>query len=161
MKNSKRRLRNLHYNLDGFYRLIATGLYVGYIPPCPGTYGALQGILLYTLFMNFHFLFHGLLLLCITFLGVVSSGRISDLKGEKDPDEVIVDEIAGAYLAVLGKTTLLELTLVFIVFRIIDIAKPFPMRKIEALRGGWGIMFDDLFAGIITNLVVTLLMEIL
>lgn len=148
-------------NLDQFYRLVSTGFYVGYIPPFPGTLGALQGILLYVCLIKFDFLFQGMVLLFVTVLGVIASDRLSKITGERDPDEVIIDEIAGAYLACLGKTSLLELTLVFVLFRIIDITKPFPIRKFESVRGGWGIMLDDLVAGLITNLVVIFLAEIL
>lgn len=161
MKSLREKLRNHRSNLDWFYRLISTGFYVGYIPPFPGTLGALQGIFLYTCLINFNLYVLGTILVILTILGVIASGRLSEIKGERDPDEVIIDEIAGAFLACLGKTTLLELTLVFVIFRIIDITKPFPVRKFESARAGWGIMLDDLFAGFLTNLLVTFMMRIL
>lgn len=157
MRSLKEKWREGPSNLDRFYKLVSTGFYVGYIPPFPGTLGALQGILLYVGLMRYSPLFLMAVLFFLTALGIVASDRLSKIKGERDPDEVIIDEIAGAFLACLGKTSLLELTLVFVLFRIIDITKPFPIRKFETLKGGWGIMLDDLLAGLITNLIVTLL----
>lgn len=157
MRSLKEKWREGPSNLDWFYKLVSTGFYVGYIPPFPGTLGALQGILLYVGLMRYSPLFLMAVLIFLTALGIVASDRLSKIKGERDPDEVIIDEIAGAFLACLGKTSLLELTLVFVLFRIIDITKPFPIRKFETLKGGWGIMLDDLLAGLITNLIVTLL----
>lgn len=161
MKSLRERSNGHHSEPSLTCRLVATGLYIGYIPPFPGTLGALQGILLYTLLMKSSPLLLGIVLLTITVLGVITSERLSKAKGERDPDEVIIDEVAGAFLASLGKESFLELTLVFVIFRIIDITKPFPIRKFETLRGGWGIMVDDLVAGLLTNLLVTLLMRIL
>jgi len=156
LMNLKESLKSPLFSLTNLYLFISTGGFVGFLPPFPGTLGALQGIILYYLTMNLSPILKLLIALILVVLGIISSGNISRTYQKKDPDEVIIDEIAGAYLASLGKTTLLELTLVFILFRIIDISKPFPLKRLEKLKGGLGIMMDDVVAGLLTNLLVIL-----
>lgn len=155
--NLREKLKKSQYSNHKLSLLIATGGLVGFIPPCPGTYGALQGLLLYGLLKFLPLWQHLIIALMLTLLGIISSEILVKNSSKKDPDEVIIDEIAGAYLACLGKENIMELTLVLIVFRIIDIKKPFPLKNLEKLRGGLGIMLDDVLAGIITNILVILI----
>ncbi len=74
------------------------------------------------------------------FIGIYLSKIASEIAQKEDPDEVIIDEICGAYLSCLGKNTLFEIILAFIIFRIIDIRKPFFLKKIEKAPHGLGIM---------------------
>ncbi len=90
-------------------------------------------------------------------MGIYSSKIASKLMQKEDPDEVIIDEIGGAYLACLGKEAFFELFLVFVIFRIIDILKPYPLKRVEKVPSGLGIMLDDLLAGLATNLIVSMI----
>lgn len=150
----KRNLKNSPMSRDWFHLFFATGAFVGFIHPFPGTLGALEGILLYKITQGMALYLKLLLSAFFILIGILSSGYVSILLNNKDPDEVVIDEVAGAYIACLGKTTILELVLVFILFRIIDITKPYPLKRLEGLRGGWGIMLDDILAGVVTNLIV-------
>jgi phosphatidylglycerophosphatase A len=153
----RRNLKKPLFKKDWFHLFFATGAFVGFIPPFPGTLGALEGVFLYQITLEMALYVKLLLSIFFILIGLLSSSYVSVLLNNKDPDEVVIDEVAGAYIACLGKTTILELVLVFILFRIIDITKPFPLKRLESLRGGWGIMLDDILAGIMTNLIVGLI----
>ena len=113
--------------------------------------------------------------LVLAYLGVQASSQIAAFAGTKDPQYVVIDEVSGVHLALIlglapltGPTTFLNtadaqafalytgmsllnwkyLLAAFVLFRIFDIAKPFPCRRLEKLPGGWGIMADDWMAGI-------------
>ena len=135
-------------------RRIATLGFVGYLP-APGTWGSAVGaVLLLALRLP-----DVLLLLCATGLfmaGVVVSGLAEESIGEKDSGHIIIDEVAGMAVSVLFlPQTVGYIVPAFVLFRFLDILKPFPIRQIESrLRGGLGIMTDDLLAGIGANLVM-------
>jgi len=157
MRNLKESLKKRPFSLDTFSLFFATGAFIGYVPPFPGTLGSLQGIILYYLTLKYGLSLKIPLLTLLFLLGVYTSQRVSRLSQKEDPDEVVIDEICGAYLSALGKGTLTELLLSFIIFRIIDIGKPYPLRRLEKVGGGLGIMLDDVAAGLLTNLFVSLL----
>jgi len=139
---------------------IATGFYSGKLPKMPGTWGSIfADVLLFFLWpedLRFQ-----LGVIAVTFvLSVVSSDFLSRELGNKDPDSVVIDEILGMELALLGLSAQGNLKLVFLgllLFRIIDIMKPPPIPWFEKLPGGWGITIDDALAGIITNIILRML----
>jgi phosphatidylglycerophosphatase A len=139
---------------------IATGFYSGKLPKMPGTWGSIfAAVLLFFLWpedLRFQ-----LGVIAVTFvLSVVSSDFLSRELGNKDPDSVVIDEILGMELALLGLSAQGNLKLVFLgllLFRIIDIMKPPPIPWFEKLPGGWGITIDDALAGIITNIILRML----
>lgn len=147
-----------------------TGLGSGYSPIAPGTAGSVVGILLYLLLHRLTLArpafgeAGGLgLYLAATLLlflaGVAAAGRMERLLGQKDPSLVVTDEVAGYLIAAAGlPPSLLVVGLTFVLFRFFDIIKPFPGRKAEGLPGGWGVMTDDLVAGIYANLLTRLLL---
>jgi len=96
-------------------------------------------------------------------LGIWAGTRVEKLSGKKDPGTVVVDEVAGQMLA-LAATPLTAAAgptvLAFLVFRVFDIIKPYPARRFESLRSGWGIMADDLVAGVYAALTVGLVLII-
>ncbi|MFN4196959.1 MAG: phosphatidylglycerophosphatase A [Caldimicrobium sp.] len=155
--NLWKKQKSLLFIGKGIFLFLATGAFIGYLPPFPGTLGAIQGVLLYYLVSSWSLTWHFILLFFLTGLGIWASQIASEVFQKKDPDQVVIDEIVGAYIGCLGKYSFLELTLAFIFFRIIDITKPYPLRKLEHLRGGLGIMADDLLAGVMTNLLVILI----
>ena len=124
--------------------------------------------------------------LIIAWLGVRTSTQVADYSGVKDPQIVVIDEVSGVHLALIlalvpmgGPTTLLDssnaaafalftgmsilnwkfLLLGFVVFRLFDILKPFPCRRLERLPGGWGIMADDWMAGIYAAICMRLALQ--
>lgn len=90
--------------------------------------------------------------------GIWAAGHAIRAFGKKDPAHVVVDEVAGSWLALVGATTLNGYALVgaFLLFRLFDIWKPFPIRRLELLPGGTGIVADDLLAGLYAALVLFL-----
>src|SRR5262249_46176887 len=135
--------------------LLATGLGSGYAPWIPGTFGSALGLL-----VAFTLAFGGPAataggLAVLTALGVWAAGLAEKVLGTQDPGAVVVDEIAGQILtlAFLPQTPRVVIA-GFVLFRILDVAKPFPARRLESLPGGSGIMADDLVAGLYANLLL-------
>lgn len=130
-------------------RLIATGFFSGYFPVAPGTVGSALGV---ALFWLMHGLNSSLLLFIISagfFVGVWAASQTEKQTGITDNGIIVIDEIIGVWLTLLGAGTDLKwLAIGFIIFRLFDILKPFPIRKFESLPGGWGVMLDDVGAGI-------------
>jgi len=133
---------------------LATGAGSGYAPVAPGTAGAVVGVLLWAaavwgLGASWGVLLAGLV--AISALGVWSAGRAEALLSHDD-SRITIDEVAGVWLALMLLPARLDVVLVgFVLFRIFDIWKPFPVRAAEALPGGLGVMADDLVAGLYAN----------
>ncbi len=139
--------------------LIATGFYVGRFRYAPGTVGTLLGIPLVYLLVHklWLTLLFGILLLIVA---VWSSNYMVELTREKDPEDVVIDEIVGYYFSFLFvEPTLKAMLLGFIIFRMLDILKPFPINLFERLPKGYGVIFDDLVAGVITSLILYFLLN--
>src|SRR5690349_24825648 len=87
-------------------------------------------------------------LVVLTLLGIWAGGRVERVLGRKDPGVIVIDEVAGMLLSVMGlPRTIPVLITAFLLFRLFDIWKPFPARESQALTGGMGVMVDDLIAG--------------
>ncbi|MBW1998788.1 MAG: phosphatidylglycerophosphatase A [Deltaproteobacteria bacterium] len=125
----------------------------GLLPKAPGTFGTLAGVPI-VFFMNYLGVISGALFL-ILFMAVSlwASGVSHKLLGRNDPPEIVIDEIAG-FLVTLSLLPLSWFTLIsgFLLFRAFDILKPFPIKRLERLGGGAGIVLDDVLAGIYANL---------
>jgi phosphatidylglycerophosphatase A len=161
--NLKRNYKILPFNQfdkNFFWVFLSSGALIGFLPPCPGTFGSLEGLIIFWFLKNLSLIYQLSLILGIIVVGIISSDWVSKSLKAKDPDFVVIDEIAGMWISVLGKNTLMEFILAFIIFRIVDIKKPYPLKKFENLPYGWGIMIDDIIAGILTNFFVTLLIYI-
>jgi phosphatidylglycerophosphatase A len=133
---------------------VATGGGVGYAPVAPGTFGSLPGVALAWLAM----LAGGTTALVATLVAVVAlglwaAGVAESHFGRSDPGPVVIDEIAGQLVSLLFiAPTPAALAAAFVLFRVFDVLKPFPARRLESLPGAYGIMADDLMAGIYANL---------
>jgi len=139
--------------------LVATCFGLGTVPWAPGTWGSGVGVFLYWITRGFPFWAKLIFLALLTFLGTLASQRIALAFGQEDPSAVIIDEVAGAYLALLGHPAdPLHLLVGFFLFRFFDIWKPWPIRATERLPGGFGIMADDLAAGGLSNVVLFLIL---
>ena len=132
--------------------MVATAGGAGYWPWGPGTAGSLVGLgLAWVMTRQFDWA-TGLPLLLVTLVatwpGVWASTVAAD--GSKDPQFIVVDEVLGQWLTLAGAATLnwRAFLIGFVLFRIFDIVKPWPVRRFEALPQGWGIVADDLMAGV-------------
>jgi phosphatidylglycerophosphatase A len=143
-------------------RLFATLFGIGRFPGAPGTAASAAAVLLYVLVLHpwpwpFYLLFLGVLFL----LGTATSYAYAAEVGQADPKRVVIDEAFGQLLALfLVPVGWLPLTAAFLLFRFFDIIKPFPIRKLERLPGGWGIMADDAAAGAAAGIIVHLIMRL-
>ncbi|MFO7964699.1 MAG: phosphatidylglycerophosphatase A [Desulfobacterales bacterium] len=135
---------------------LATGGYIGLIPMAPGTFGSILGLPLSYLISQIN-LWYGILFMSIAFVSAVFISNEAEKYMEvKDPGSVIIDEVIGLMAALWGLPFNAYTALTgFILFRFFDIAKPFPIKRIEMkLTGGWGITLDDVLAGFYANLVL-------
>ncbi|MCZ6469577.1 MAG: phosphatidylglycerophosphatase A [Candidatus Dadabacteria bacterium] len=133
----------------GIAKLIATVFYVGLIPIAPGTFGTIAAIpLFYALSFTPLYLYLAITVLIIL-ISVWASGVAEEIFGRTDPGEVVADEVCGYLVTmILVPVTLGNIFFGFLLFRLFDIAKPYPIRKFERLPGGWGIVMDDVMAGV-------------
>ena len=138
---------------------VATAGPVGHMPKAPGTWGTLAGLPVYWLISLLSPGQTVAALLGVIGLAVITSHLAEKSSGEKDPGKIVIDEIAGMAVTVAGISfSWVNFLLGFGVFRILDIFKPFPIRWIERrTSGGFGLVLDDVAAGIIGNGVVRLL----
>lgn len=144
--------------------LLATGLGSGLLPKAPGTWGSLLAVLMGEgLFQVVGLVGVAGLAAVSTLVGVPASGRVALLRGRKDPGEIVVDEIAGLAIALAGLHAVLPtgapdpirwglVALAFFLFRAFDILKPGPVDRLQSLPGGWGVMADDLLAGVFAGI---------
>ena len=142
--------------------LIATGCYSGYLPKAPGTWGSLVGLILFYLL---HTLSLPVYLAAVAGLFVVGSfaaGEAEKILDNRDPGVVVIDEIVGMLITMIAvPATPLAMVLGFILFRVFDIAKPFPVNFFDQrFHGGLGIMLDDVVAGIYSLIVLQLILHL-
>lgn len=129
---------------------LATGFYTGYAPVIPGTFGTLIGIPIALLLSFFPLWCSTITILLLIIVSSLIAGRAEKLYGMKDPNDIVVDEIVG-YIVTVWALPFTWLTAVagFVLFRILDILKPFPIRRVEmVIPGGAGVVMDDVLAGI-------------
>ena len=133
-------------------KMITTFFYAGYFPRFPGTFTSfLTAVICY--FFPLNIIYYIGMFSVVTLLGLVLSHKMEIIVGKKDPSCVVIDEVAGMFVAcfLLPKSILIYFA-AFVLFRFFDIRKPFPVKQLESLKGSLGIMSDDLMAGIYTNI---------
>lgn len=131
--------------------LIATFFGIGRIPLAPGTWASLAAAPCWYFLMDRPLVQVGALV-GVFFLGVLTTGILEKSMGEKDPSCAVIDEVLGMGVALVGIPKEWPfIIMAVILFRIFDIWKPIPIRRLEKLPGGWGIMTDDLMAGLYAN----------
>jgi phosphatidylglycerophosphatase A len=129
--------------------VLSTWFGSGCLPIAPGTFGTLAAVPLILVLNNFGIWYSAFTLLIVIGIAVWSAGLTEDLLEKKDPSEIVIDEVAGFLLATaLLPFSWLSLGLVFFLFRFFDILKPYPIKHLEKLRGGIGIVMDDILAGL-------------
>jgi len=140
--------------------LFATGFGSGYFPVMPGTFASLVALLIFS-FIPLSSLTWILIILIFFIIGVWTSGIVEDDKGE-DPGIVVVDEFVGLWIALVflpPSTTIIIAG--FLIFRLFDIWKPFPINISQKLSRGWGIMMDDVIAGLYTNILLQIILIVM
>jgi len=137
-------------------KIIATFFGVGYFPFAPGTLTSLIVVFLYKFFLHqLSWPVHLLIFLFVFLIGTLASSRISSKWKIEDPQKIVIDEAAGQYLALFQlSSSWLPLVLCFLLFRLFDIVKPFPIRRVESFPRGWGIMLDDFVAALYAGICV-------
>jgi phosphatidylglycerophosphatase A len=130
---------------------------IGLIPVARGTFATLAAIPLAVALASFTPMAWAYVLFFFILLAVWVSARAADVLQKEDPGEVVIDEAAGLLLTLfLLPATAVNLSLGFVLFRLFDILKPNPIRRLESLGGGSGIVLDDLLAGVYANFCIRL-----
>lgn len=138
--------------------IIATVFGIGYFPLAPGTLTSLVCVILYKFFLyKMDWPYYLALLLLLFVIGAMASAAQASQMKTKDPQSVVIDEAMGQLLALfLLNPEWFLLGIGFVLFRALDILKPFVIKRAENIPGGWGIMMDDVIAGLITSIVLNL-----
>ena len=132
------------------WRFAATFFYLGKLPFAPGSWGSLGALLLWLL-LPVIFSVQLSVIIILFVLGVYSSSRMAKYLDDHDPSEVVIDEVVGMGISLFMLPHSPGLYfLAFILFRVFDILKPSFIYRIQNLSGGWGIMLDDVLAGLFT-----------
>lgn len=146
------------------YKIIASGFGTGFSPIAPGTAGSLLGCLILWL-INFFLpqndlnnfslvICHLTLILLFLILGIISINKLENDWGHDSP-KFTIDEITGMGISVfLIPFSVQNIFIGFVLFRFFDILKPFGIRSLEKVHGGWGVMLDDILAGIFANIIL-------
>ncbi|MBD3231225.1 phosphatidylglycerophosphatase A [Candidatus Dependentiae bacterium] len=144
-----------------FYKLFATVFFIGYTPFCPGAICSFITIMSLYFLPAFTFLYSILILIFLFLTGVWTSNKIAVLNNLKDPSIVVIDELVGMWISVLFIPKIWWLYLLaFLFFRFFDVLKIYPINKLENLNKGWGIMLDDVGAGIISFFLVHIIKKL-
>jgi phosphatidylglycerophosphatase A len=139
-------------------KLLATGFGAGLVPVTPGTAGTLVGMLVCFIISPLYWLLRLLIVIILLAGAIYVAGRAEQLYGKKDDQRIVIDEIAGFQVTMLPITaTGLNLLVGFVLFRIFDIWKPFPLRDFQQFSGGLGVVADDIGAGIYAAAIMLLL----
>ena len=143
---------------------------VGYLPLMPGTFGSLLAVGIFLLLARFVpgsslIVAVVVLILAFTVVGIWAGTRTEQLLGRKDPGKVVVDEVAGQFIALFPLTLFTHwsttaVIVSFILFRFFDIVKPYPANRLQELNGGAGIMCDDLVAGVYGAVVISIILRV-
>jgi phosphatidylglycerophosphatase A len=139
-------------------KILGSGFFTGYIPFASGTFGSLAAVIIYLIpgFENPTILL--LLISIFTVVGVNLGSKFEKIYG-KDPKECTIDEFVGTWISLLFLPKNLVYVLgAFLIWRIFDIIKPFPANYVEKIKGGWGIMLDDIIAGFYSFIVIQIIL---
>jgi phosphatidylglycerophosphatase A len=140
-----------------FILILATGFGAGYSPLAPGTMGTLLAIPIYYFLSEIPFPLYEITLAGFFFLAVWISEKAGAVLGKKDDPKIVIDEMMGFFITLLWVPKApLFILLGFILFRFFDIVKPPPIRLLERVRGGYGVVLDDVMAGVYANLLLYL-----
>lgn len=135
-------------------KIVTSFFYLGHSPFMPGTIGSLGGLAVYFLVRN-NDLLYGFSILFLFLLGIMFSGEAEKIYKRKDAQMIVIDEACGMLLTLFFVPfSVFSVVLGFFLFRIFDILKPPPAKRMEKLTGSLGVMFDDIIAAIYANLIL-------
>lgn len=123
--------------------------FTGFFPLFPGTFASFIVVMIYYYFLQG--VSPWILLVAvvtITVTGIPASSYAETYHDKKDPRSVVIDEVAGQLLSLVFSSGAVQITLAFVLFRLFDALKPFPVKRAEEIGGGLGIMLDDIVAGL-------------
>jgi len=157
IRNPQSEIRNTKMNR--FFLILATGFGVGYSPIAPGTLGTIITIPLYYFLSAIRSPLYEITLIAFIFLSVWISENAEIFFGKRDDPRIVIDEMMGFLITMLWvPKTVRFIILGFFLFRFFDILKPFPIRRLEKrLKGGWGVVLDDVMAGVYANIILQLI----
>ena len=139
---------------------LASWFFTGLMPKAPGTVGTLAAIPMVWAIHVLGAVYGGVCLLILISVAILTSGLSRKLMGREDPSEIVIDEAAGYSVTVfLLPLSWFNLFFGFLLFRLFDISKPFPIRRLERVKGGFGIVLDDLLAGIYAHLILRMILH--
>ena len=135
---------------------VATCAHVGYAPVAPGTFGSLLALVLYYLIRRQQSTAIELgVIAVVVVIGLWSATEAEHHFGGIDPGPVVIDEVVGMLITLaLHPVNIKGAVVGFFIFRLLDIVKPWPARRLELLPGGFGVVLDDVMAGVYGNLIV-------
>ena len=120
-----------------------------------GTYGSILGVLLFVLLTAISFQIKIIILVFMFFLGVIAAAKIERESGTEDNQIIVIDEIAGVWVTLLiAPEGIWWIAAALTVFRIMDISKPFPIKNLESVKSGYGVMLDDILAGVYAGVIL-------
>jgi phosphatidylglycerophosphatase A len=130
--------------------------YIGFFPVAPGTIGSAAGLVVYVLFLqSTSLLLQAFVIVTLFALGVIFTRPCEEDLRCTDPGPIVIDEVMGMLIAVaMMPVGWGGMALGFFLFRVFDVFKPFPARQFERLPGGFGVMADDVVAGLYASLVL-------
>ncbi len=135
--------------IDFLARVVATAFGSGYAPFAPGTAGSAVGLLLFWPMAALPWPWPAAASAVLFLVGSLAAGRVARRVGLKDPGIVVVDEVVGQWVTLTALPfTPVTAAVGFLLFRVMDVVKPWPARDLERVPGGWGIMADDVGAGL-------------
>jgi len=148
--------------IDYLSKLLSTFFYVGYLPLVPGTFGSIAGLLIFYLVRQDP-LKVLILAVTLTVLGLIVSSRTEARIGKKDPSCIVIDEVSGMLISLTllprHNYGIIVVIMAFLIFRLLDTTKPYPANSLQRLKGGAGIMLDDIIAGLYTNIVLQVVLR--
>jgi phosphatidylglycerophosphatase A len=134
---------------------MATGFGSGLAPFAPGTAGTLVGVLICLLCLPLPWPMRLLIVIALSALSIYVAGQAEIIYQKKDDQRIVIDEIIGLQITMLPVAiNVLSLCAAFVLFRIFDILKPFPIGNLQRLPGGWGVVADDVLAGIYAGVIM-------
>jgi phosphatidylglycerophosphatase A len=134
--------------------VVATFVYTGFFPFAPATFATAVFLALYWLVPGGEWLAHWVVLAATAVVAVPAATRVEAARG-KDPGCIVIDEVVGIQIALVGaEPSLAGVAAAFFAFRVFDIAKPFPIHRLQSLPGGWGVVADDALAGVYSRVVL-------
>jgi phosphatidylglycerophosphatase A len=140
------------------HKVLGSGMLTGYLKGPTGTYGSLVALFIYLIPGVSSLIILIPLIIITTIYGIWVSGKFEDRYGT-DPKEATIDEFVGMWISlILVPVSWGYLIVAFLIWRVLDIVKPFPARNFEKLKGGLGVMADDIMSGIYTFLIMRIIL---